>query len=71
MTNWYIDPSFDPMQELKDLKEAHEQLADCHNQLVALVQDLSNQHNEVIKLLRYNKDRLERPDKTKQQITPV
>lgn len=44
MTSWRIDPEFDPLQELKDLKEAHCHLANCHNELVVLMRELSDQH---------------------------
>jgi len=48
MTDWRIDPSFDPLQELRDLKEAHEHLANCHNELVILMRELSDQHTVLL-----------------------
>lgn len=63
MQHWWVDPSFDPLQELKDLKKEHEELARCHNELVTLVKELSEQHTILlahIKSLKYT-ERLPRP----------
>lgn len=66
MQHWWVDPMFDPLQELHDLKQEHEKLADCHNQLVSMVEELMRQNKVLLQGLRAQ--RLPRP--TKQTIEP-
>jgi hypothetical protein len=52
MSHWYIDPSFDPLQELHDLKQQHEHLAQCHNQLAQTVRELMEQNRQLLAHVR-------------------
>ena len=55
-----MDPSFDPLKQLEDAHHLIQQLIQHHNRHDALWQDLSAQHQQIIELIKTDRDRMTR-----------
>jgi SMC interacting uncharacterized protein involved in chromosome segregation len=52
MTSHWIDPSFDPLQELKDTKDLTRRLVAGHNNHENALMQISQQQNEMVNLMK-------------------
>lgn len=53
-----MDPSFDPLKQLEDAHYLIQQLIQHHNRHDKLIVDLSAQHQQIIELIKTDRDRI-------------